>query len=178
MAPSGTGRPLPGEIAYAARAMTRAAALAFTAQPGLTRLRIAWACDGTSLRIDVRDQHSGDLDAASLRRQLQGRARTLGATIDLEAVSGWGSRATITLPLDAAPDRSDETRLTRLNRREQEVLRLVTQGKRNKTIAETLGISESTVKFHVAGVFRKLEVTSRGEATALALNLDPPGGFR
>ncbi|MQY39964.1 hypothetical protein SRB17_79930 [Streptomyces sp. RB17] len=170
VAPSASGRPLPGEVAYAARAMTRAAALAFTAQPGLTRLRIAWTCDGASLRIDIRDQHSGDLDTASLHRQLQGRARTLGATIDIEAVSDWGSRATITLPLDAPPDRSDETRLARLNRREQEVMRLVTQGKRNKTIAQILGITESTVKFHVSGALRKLEVTSRGEAAALALS--------
>ncbi|WP_329568796.1 helix-turn-helix transcriptional regulator [Streptomyces sp. NBC_01361] len=169
VAPSDTDRPLPGEIAYAARAMTHAATLAFTAQPGLTRLRIAWTCDATSLRIEIRDQHSGDLDVASLRRQLQGRARTLGATIDLEAVSGWGSRATITLPFDVPSDPSGESRLTRLNRREQQVLHLVAQGKRNKAIAEALGIAESTVKFHIAGMLRNLEVTSRGEATAFAL---------
>ncbi|HEY0700390.1 MAG TPA: LuxR C-terminal-related transcriptional regulator, partial [Micromonospora sp.] len=57
-----------------------------------------------------------------------------------------------------------------LNRRELEVLRLVTRGRRNKAIGIELGISESTVKFHVAGLLRKLDVSSRGEATALALD--------
>ncbi|MGX1541524.1 helix-turn-helix domain-containing protein [Streptomyces adustus] len=57
-----------------------------------------------------------------------------------------------------------------LNRRELEVLRLVARGRRNKAIALDLGITESTVKFRVAGVLRKLGVSSRGEAAALALS--------
>jgi DNA-binding CsgD family transcriptional regulator/signal transduction histidine kinase len=162
--------PVPGEIARAAHAMTRTVVLAFTAQPGLARLRIAWDCDGTSLRVDVRDQGAGRLDTHALRRELDGRARTLGATVELDAVPDWGSRATISLPLALAPDRSDGSRLSSLNRRELEVLRLVTQGKRNKAIGIELGITESTVKFHVAGLLKKLEVSSRGEATALALD--------
>ena len=171
-APARTGRPLPGEIAYAARAMTRTAALAFTAQAGLTRLRIAWTTDDATLRIDIRDQGAGELDTASLHRQLHGRTGALGAAVDLEWVPGWGSRATIAVPLSTLPHRPTETRLAQLNRREIEVLRLLAQGKRNKTIAEALNITESTVKFHVAGVFRKLEVTSRGEAAALALGTE------
>ncbi len=34
-------------------------------------------------------------------------------------------------------------------------------------IAERLGVSESTVKFHVASLMRKLDVSTRGEAAAL-----------
>ncbi|MEV0055200.1 helix-turn-helix transcriptional regulator [Saccharopolyspora shandongensis] len=168
VAPPKSGCPLTGEVAYAARAMTRTAVLAFTTQSGLARLRIAWTCGGKSLRVDVRDHGSGRLDMRSLRRQLDGRARTLGATVDLDAVPDWGSRATIDLPLDPPPDRANESRLASLNRRELEVLCLVTQGKRNKAIATELGVTESTVKFHVAGVLKKLEVTSRGEAAAMA----------
>ncbi|XVU27705.1 LuxR C-terminal-related transcriptional regulator [Actinoplanes sp. CA-054009] len=160
---------LPGEIAYAAHAMTRSVVLALTAQPGLTRLRIGWVCGDGVLRVDVRDQGPGRLDVPALRRELDGRARTLGASVTLDAVPGWGSRAAIELPLDSAPDRSGESRLARLNRRELEVLRLVTQGKRNKAIGAELGVTESTVKFHVAGLLKKLEVASRGEAAALAL---------
>ncbi|WP_020419805.1 LuxR C-terminal-related transcriptional regulator [Amycolatopsis sp. ATCC 39116] len=166
VAPSGGS--VPGEIAHAARAMTRTAVLAFTAQPGLARLRIAWSSDGASLVVDVRDQGSGELDVDALRRGLQGRARTLGAALDIDAAPGWGSRVTISLPLDA-PEPSGETRLTNLNRREREVLALLAQGKRNKAIAAELGVTESTVKFHVTGVLQKLEVSSRGEAAALAL---------
>ncbi|OXM75028.1 MULTISPECIES: helix-turn-helix transcriptional regulator [Amycolatopsis] len=164
------GGSLPGEIAYAARAMTRTAVLAFTAQPGLARLRIAWSGDGSGLVVDVRDQGSGELDAEGLRRGLQGRARTLGATVDIDAAPGWGSRVTISLPLAPPAESSGETRLTNLNRREREVLTLLAQGKRNKAIAAELGVTESTVKFHVTGVLQKLEVSSRGEAAALALS--------
>ncbi|MFC1232630.1 LuxR C-terminal-related transcriptional regulator [Streptomyces sp. Sce081] len=168
--PAKAARPLPGEVAYAARAMTRTAVLAFTAQPDPSRLRVAWTCDGTSLRIDVREQESGSVDVRTLSLQLEGRARTLGATVSLDAVPGWGSRAGITLPFDPPAVRTGETRLSSLNAREREVLHLLAQGRRNKAIADALGITESTVKFHVTGVLRKLEVGSRGEAAALALN--------
>ncbi|MDJ0358512.1 LuxR C-terminal-related transcriptional regulator, partial [Paenarthrobacter sp. PH39-S1] len=43
-------------------------------------------------------------------------------------------------------------------------------GQRNRTIASTLGISENTVKFHVRNLFKKLDVSSRTEAIALAHN--------
>ncbi|MFF3286591.1 LuxR C-terminal-related transcriptional regulator [Streptomyces sp. NPDC003023] len=168
--PAKAARPLPGEIAHAARAMTRAAVLAFTAQPCPSRLRIAWTCDGTSLTIDVREHESGNVDTHTLARQLEGRARALGATVDLDAVADWGSRASISLPLDPPASRTGVNRLSSLNPRERAVLQLLAQGKRNKAIAEALKVTESTVKFHVTGVLRKLEVGSRGEAAALALN--------
>ncbi|MGW2823715.1 response regulator transcription factor [Streptomyces sp. NPDC001443] len=106
----------------------------------------------------------------SLERQLQGRARTLGGSVTLDAVPGWGSHAVLVLPLDPPAGPAEETRLTDLDRRELEVLRLVARGRRNKAIALELGIAESTVKFHVAGVLRKLDVSSRGEAAAPALS--------
>ncbi|GAA3562870.1 response regulator transcription factor [Amycolatopsis ultiminotia] len=168
-APPRSGPPLPGEIAHAARALTRTSVLAFIAQPELARLRVAWSCDGTTLRIDVRDHESGRLDVPALRDQLDGRARALGGTVELDAVADWGSRASITLPLQLVPDSSAEDALSGLNRRELQVLSLVAQGKRNKTIADELGITESTVKFHVTGVLKKLEAGTRGEAAALAL---------
>ncbi|TNC24107.1 LuxR C-terminal-related transcriptional regulator [Amycolatopsis alkalitolerans] len=169
VSPPDAGRPLPGDVAYAARAMTRTAALAFTAQPGVASLRIAWLLDGASLRVDMRERDSGRLDVTALHHQLDGRARTLGATIGLDAVPDWGSRATIELPLESTSDHERDDRLSRLNRRELDVLRLLARGTRNKAIATELGVTESTVKFHVTGVLKKLEVASRGEAAALAL---------
>jgi DNA-binding CsgD family transcriptional regulator len=169
------GKALPGEIAYAARAMTRAIALAFATQTALARLRISWGCDNAALSIDVRDQESGDLDTAVLRRQLLGRVQTLGGSLHIETVPRWGSRVAIELPLEPPAARPDEDRLARLNRREREVLALVSAGKRNKAIATELGVTESTVKFHLGGIFKKLEVTSRGEAAALGLCANPTG---
>ncbi|HWS34425.1 MAG TPA: LuxR C-terminal-related transcriptional regulator [Actinoplanes sp.] len=173
VAPDRDACPLPGEIASAAHAMSRTVVLAFTAQTGLDRLRIAWRCQDDQLRIDVRDQGPGRLDAPALRRELDGRARTLGATVEVDTAAGWGSRTTVTVPLRTAPDRAGESenRLSRLNKRELEVLRLVALGRRNKSIGEELGVTESTVKFHVAGLLKKLEVSSRGEAAALASSL-------
>jgi two-component system, NarL family, response regulator len=56
----------------------------------------------------------------------------------------------------------------RLTRRELAVLRLLAAGKSNREIAETLGITDGTVKIHVTHLFTKLEVTSRTEAIATA----------
>ncbi|RSM57124.1 helix-turn-helix transcriptional regulator [Amycolatopsis sp. WAC 01376] len=170
VAPPKNERPIPGEIAHAARAMTCTAVLAFTSQPELTRLRIAWSTDSTALHLDVRDQGPGSLDSAGLRLQLDGRAKTLGATVRIDALPEWGSHVAISVPFEPAAGRTDETLPSNLNRRELEVLRLVARGQRNKSIADALGITESTVKFHVTGLLKKLDVTSRGEAAALALS--------
>lgn len=168
-APPAAGPPLPGEIAVAARAMTSAVVLAFVAQPGLRRLRLGWECADAALVIDVRDQESGVLDADALRRTLDGRVRTLRAALEIEALPGWGSRVTLRLPLAAPAVRRDRTVLDRLNRREREVLALLAAGRRNRAIAEQLGVAESTVKFHVTGVLKKLAVSTRGEAAALGV---------
>lgn len=51
-----------------------------------------------------------------------------------------------------------------LTPRETEVLRMMTAGLSNREIASTLGISEHTVKFHIASIFGKLGTSSRTEA--------------
>jgi NarL family two-component system response regulator LiaR len=56
-----------------------------------------------------------------------------------------------------------------LTDREQEVLRLMTQGKENAEIAAELVITERTVKFHVGNIYAKLGVTSRTAAVVEAL---------
>jgi DNA-binding NarL/FixJ family response regulator len=56
-----------------------------------------------------------------------------------------------------------------LTPRELEVLQLLSQGLPNKLIAQRLGISEHTVKFHVNAVLGKLGVQSRSEAIVQAV---------
>jgi DNA-binding CsgD family transcriptional regulator len=46
------------------------------------------------------------------------------------------------------------------------VLKLMSQGKSNSVIGSLLGISENTVKFHVAGLFKRMNVATREQAVA------------
>lgn len=55
-----------------------------------------------------------------------------------------------------------------LTAREVEVLRLVAQGLSNATIGEQLGVSEFTVKRHVANILTRLDLPSRAAAAAFA----------
>jgi DNA-binding CsgD family transcriptional regulator len=58
-----------------------------------------------------------------------------------------------------------------LTPREHEVLVLVADGLRNREIAQRLGVSEHTVKFHLAAIFGKLGASSRTEVVRKALRL-------
>ena len=56
-----------------------------------------------------------------------------------------------------------------LTERELEVLRLIARGKSNKEIADTLIISEKTVKTHVSNILSKLHLADRTQAAIYAL---------
>jgi len=58
-----------------------------------------------------------------------------------------------------------------LTPREMEVLRMLSDGHGNKTIAWKMNISEHTVKFHVASIFSKLNVSTRTEAVTIGVRL-------
>jgi DNA-binding NarL/FixJ family response regulator len=57
-----------------------------------------------------------------------------------------------------------------LTPREIEIVRLVASGRRNKAIAETLSISEGTVKLHLHNIYGKLGVDGRVALTLYAQN--------
>ena len=50
-----------------------------------------------------------------------------------------------------------------LSQREKEVLRFLLENKKRKVIAETLFVTESTIKKHTAAIYRKLETANRAE---------------
>jgi DNA-binding NarL/FixJ family response regulator len=73
------------------------------------------------------------------------------------------------LPLGGRDDRVVFEGL--LTRRELDVLRLLADGHSNKSIADSLVISDGTVKFHVNSILRKLHVANRAEAVSRYLRL-------
>ncbi|MCU7893407.1 MAG: response regulator transcription factor [Candidatus Thiodiazotropha sp. (ex Ustalcina ferruginea)] len=62
------------------------------------------------------------------------------------------------------------TRLARLTPREHEVMVMVTNGKANKEIATSLGVSAKTVEAHRARVMEKMEADSLAELVRMAIN--------
>lgn len=87
----------------------------------------------------------------------------------IQAVSGGGSAfdprsAAVVLRAVSGENEKSEA----LSDREREVLRLLADGLSNKRIGETLYISESTVKFHIRNIIRKLGVSKRTDAVYIA----------
>lgn len=167
--PSADSTPLPHEVAHGARALTHGAVLALIDQRGVTKMRVRWQCGEHDLVIEVRDDGPGVLPRAGPRVDpLQQRVRALGGSFGFSSTPGWGSAFSVSIPLSLPPAAGDGAQLGRLTPREREVLQILAAGRRNRDIAEQLGISENTVKFHVSRILRKLGARSRGEAAARA----------
>jgi len=62
-----------------------------------------------------------------------------------------------------------KSRLNSLSAQEERVLKLVAEGKTNKEIAVSLGLSDKTVKNYIANIYDKLQVSRRSQATAVYL---------
>jgi DNA-binding NarL/FixJ family response regulator len=56
-----------------------------------------------------------------------------------------------------------------LTQRENDILALLSEGRSNRQIAQSLFLSEKTVKAHLAAIFRKLGVTNRTQAAMVAV---------
>ncbi len=73
------------------------------------------------------------------------------------------------LDVDCSTETVARRQVEELSSREQEVLELLAQGMSNRNIAETLFISEKTVKNHVSNILKKLVVNDRTQAVIVAL---------
>jgi DNA-binding NarL/FixJ family response regulator len=102
-----------------------------------------------------------DVDLGELVRIIRAVAR---------GESGFDSRtAAVVRALAAGGAAADES--PALTEREREVVRLIAEGLTNREIGQTIFVSESTVKFHVRNVMRKLDVHHRAEVAYAASRL-------
>lgn len=127
--------------------------------------KIPWVFDAARLRRWLADvlirlgDHEGGV--RELRRSHEVCA-ALGARIEMDRARGMMKQLGLRLPSreGSGGKRSGAARLTD---RESDIARLVAERKSNKEIAGALGISARTVTTHVANIFTKLGVSSRGE---------------
>ena len=70
----------------------------------------------------------------------------------------------------AADPQRVATRIAALSPRENEVLELAARGLHNADIAARLELTVHAVKFHLASIYRKLNVTNRTEAAVYYLH--------
>jgi len=77
----------------------------------------------------------------------------------------WLEQQSVTRAIERMQKRESEIdRLTRLlTPREPEIVRLASEGLRNKEIGERLSITEGTVKIHLHNIYEKLGVTGRSQ---------------
>jgi DNA-binding NarL/FixJ family response regulator len=111
---------------------------------------------GTLLRAGVRAVLPHEADGRELSAAVE------AAAAGLVAVHAGAANA-LAVPARAPLDGVS------LTPREVEVLRLLADGEGNKQIAYRLGITEHTVKFHVASILNKLDAGSRTEAVAIGI---------
>jgi DNA-binding CsgD family transcriptional regulator len=107
-------------------------------------------------------------EGRALLVQVWDSAREMGARGRADEAAAVARRHRVQLAQDGATP----GRLAALTPREREVLEVLVTGVTNRAIAERLFISEKTVSVHVSNLMAKLGVSSRGEAAAVARDLE------
>jgi DNA-binding NarL/FixJ family response regulator len=115
------------------------------------------------------------LVSAALRSGIRGVLSTEATPEEIESAIQAVNTGLVVVTAGSLPDLLPDLRppteaLTEpLSDRELEVLNLIAEGQSNKLIAHGLGISEHTVKTHVASILAKLGAASRTEAVSQAI---------
>jgi DNA-binding NarL/FixJ family response regulator len=109
-------------------------------------------------------------DRARMRAQLDVAIEVIGEFATLAAARAVedGVDAILIAPVQRSP-RDDEEIPEALTAREIQVLELLAEGLPNKAVARRLGISDQTVKFHVASLSGKLGAVNRTDAVRRAV---------
>jgi two-component system nitrate/nitrite response regulator NarL len=147
--------------------------LGFDLRSGIEELRSLGPAGPPVVTIVVDETDAREALAAGARGALSRHADGDRLTVALRAVA----LGLVVLDEDFAADALRDApavpqELTEpLTPREREVLQLLAQGLPNKLIAQRLGVSEHTAKFHVNAILGKLGVQSRSEAIVQAVRL-------
>ncbi len=113
--------------------------------------------------------YSPDVMLSAIRLVLAGGIYIPPLLLANAQAQGWQPTET---PVESGtPNRSIDGLRNLLTERQIDVMRLLSQGKPNKLIARDLGISEGTVKIHLAAIFRALNVRNRVEAVVASRKL-------
>jgi DNA-binding NarL/FixJ family response regulator len=124
------------------------------------------------LLADVSDSALVD---ALLRSGIRGVISREATPEEIESAIQAVNVGLVVIPAGSLPDLLPDLRppaqalAEPLSDRELEVLNLIAEGQSNKLIAHSLGISEHTVKTHVASILAKLGAASRTEAVSQAI---------
>jgi len=105
--------------------------------------------------LDIADEGLADRLAALLAGVPELQLVSKGELADVAVVPAGTAQAQVDGDIELTP-------------REVEVLALLAEGASNKTIAQRLGISVHTAKFHVASLLDKLDAVGRTDAVAHA----------
>jgi DNA-binding NarL/FixJ family response regulator len=110
--------------------------------------------------------------AGAAMRSAHVLASALGSPLLMDRIEAVSRRTRISVDVPSRVS-LDETAIERLGLtpRETEVLALVSSGRTNRQIGEELFVSEKTASVHVSNILRKLGVTSRFDAAAVAQRL-------
>jgi DNA-binding NarL/FixJ family response regulator len=124
--------------------------------------------------VMIGDDPVTDWGARALRLGARAVLSHAAGPVELVAAIEAAAAGLIALPPElvgsvARASRAAEPGPQPLTTREIEILGLLAAGLANKTIAARLGISEHTVKSHIAALFGKLAVSTRAEAVAVAV---------
>jgi DNA-binding NarL/FixJ family response regulator len=137
-------------------------ALLSTAAPDIPILVTADCDDAESARVILRSGARGFLPTSLGLKVLMGA---------LERMRAGGTYVPLVLTEPALPTRTEPMRDTpwrELTRRQRDVLALISEGKSNKLTADSLTMTESTVKAHVKQIIKRLHVANRTQAALIA----------
>ena len=97
-------------------------------------------------------------------------ARSKGRGMSLEQVVDYVAGET-NLPVMKSGVTAEEEIWFQLTARERDVMQVLAEGHSNLEIAQKLFLSEKTIRNYISNIYRKLQITSRGEAILLARKL-------